>query len=320
MITTHSPITVDPYQPSNGIYVPPVAPAHRDDEYHSEFFEPLLLMQRNHFWYRGRHRFLLHAVRRFAAGRATRRVVDLGGGCGGWVAYLDRHKRFPIADLALADSSEQALEFAKQVLSPDVSRYQIDLLDLQWQNRWDIAFALDVLEHIPGHEAALDQIWLALAPGALLFVTVPALSCFWTWNDEVAGHRRRYCRADFRNLAKSCGFRLLDARYFMFFLSPLLAATRIAAKQKLKGASEESQRELLARMHRTPHPLINRSLATVFGAETPLGHWVSFPWGTSLLAVLQKPDGKPAVHRRLTRLRLSCYASRSGEPPIASAF
>ena len=42
-------------------------------------------------------------------------------------------------------------------------------------------------------------------------------------------------------------------------------------------------------MHRVPHPLVNGTLAAAFSAETPLGHAIPFPWGTSLLAVLQRP-------------------------------
>ena len=47
-------------------------------------------MQREHFWYRGRHRFLLDGVHRHvpqAAPPGGWSVVDLGGGCGGWLAY-----------------------------------------------------------------------------------------------------------------------------------------------------------------------------------------------------------------------------------------
>jgi hypothetical protein len=30
-------------------------------------------------------------------------------------------------------------------------------------------------------------------------------------------------------------------------------------------------------------------LAAVFAAETPLGHFLRFPWGTSVLGVFRKP-------------------------------
>ncbi len=280
----------DPYRVQNGIATPPVPVAHRDDEYDSSAFAVLFAMQRDHFWYRGRHRFLLEALRRHLRGRdaSALRMIDCGGGCGGWVAYLAQHGKINAAELALADSSRTALEMAGSVLPATARRYQIDLLNLQWRQRWDVMFLLDVLEHIPDHEAALQQARDALRPGGLLFVTVPALRFFWSWNDEVVHHQRRYSRADFRALAPKTGFRLRDARYFMFFLSPLLLASRAAAGAKVPNMTEAKRRELMENMHRVPGPLVNNTLAAFFAAETPLGHWLPFPWGTSLLAVLEK--------------------------------
>jgi hypothetical protein len=44
---------------------------------------------------------------------------------------------------------------AAGVLPPDVARYQVNLLSLGWTNRWDAAFLLDVIEHLPDDAAAL---------------------------------------------------------------------------------------------------------------------------------------------------------------------
>jgi SAM-dependent methyltransferase len=267
---------------------------HREDEYDSRSLAMLRRMQAEHFWYRGRHRFLLRAVNRLVPQnkREARsyRVVDLGGGCGGWVAYFLARTCLPVAEVALADSSEVALSLAADFLPPQVERRQVDLMDLQWKERWDIAFLLDVLEHLPDHKKPLCQIYEVLAPGGLVFITVPALRQFWTWNDEFCRHQRRYDRSQIHSLAADCGFHLLDARYFMFFLSPLLLASRLASAFSLRLKSNEQRRELAMKMHAIPHPLINGLLTAIFGLETPLGHHVRFPWGTSLLAVLQKPS------------------------------
>jgi hypothetical protein len=75
------------------------------------------------------------------------------------------------------------------------------------------------LEHIPTDAEVLLQIRQALKPGRLLFVTTSALKCFWSYNDEMVHHVRRYAKRDFVRLAEKAGFRLLGASYFMFFLS-----------------------------------------------------------------------------------------------------
>jgi SAM-dependent methyltransferase len=222
-------------------------------------------------------------------------IVDLGGGCGGWIHDCQRAGLLPGANWALADSSPKALDLAERVVGTGVRRLQVDLSHLPWQNRWDMAFLLDVLEHIPDHEHALRQIHQALRPGGLLFITTPALSCFWSWNDELAHHQRRYSKADFRRLAAQCGFQLLDARYFMFFLSPLLLATRWMRRPDLARMSPEDIADLQARTHRVPHPLANTLLTGVFSLETPLGHVAPFPWGTSILAVVRKPNERENI-------------------------
>ncbi|WP_165244869.1 class I SAM-dependent methyltransferase [Paludisphaera soli] len=263
------------------------AVVHRDDEYDSREFVMLRRMQDRHFWYRGRHRFLLHAVRRQV--RRAARVVDLGGGCGGWVDYLAKRAGSPIDELALADSSQAALDLAADALPEGVSRHRVDLLDLPWSNRWDVAFLLDVIEHIPDDGEALRQVHRALAPGGLLFITVPAIRWFWTWNDDFARHQRRYHRRELADLGVACGYEVVEARYFMFLLSPLLLLSRAVAGRRVAEASEEERRALALKMHAVPSAPINGLLTAAFGLETPLGHHLTFPWGTSLLAVLRKP-------------------------------
>jgi SAM-dependent methyltransferase len=283
----------EPYELRDGVFRPVAEVQHRDEEYDSCGFELLRRMQTDHFWYRGRHRFLLCGLHRQLCrlGRDFKslRLVDLGGGCGGWINYLLKHQAETPEELALADSSLSALRLAREVLPESIPVYQVDLLRLEWNQRWDIAFLLDVLEHIPDDRAALREIGEALAPGGLLFVTTPALKSFWTWNDDVAKHQRRYCKADFRALAVSCGLDLLDVRYFMFFLSPLLLAQRMLTRPPAAAESLEELYELMQSTHRVPPAIINAMLAAVFACETPLGHRIPFPWGTSVLAIFRRP-------------------------------
>jgi SAM-dependent methyltransferase len=188
--------------------------------------------------------------------------------------------------LALADSSETALRMAGDVLPEGVERYQIDLMNLGWHDKWDVAFLLDVIEHLPDDLEALRQARAALKPGGLLFVTTPALQQFWSYNDELAHHLRRYTRADFARLAERVGLRLCDARYFMFLLSPLYWLARRG--KGIKGMTKEQKLALLHKTHRVPNAVLNLTLTAVFAAETPLGHRARFPWGTSVLGVFQK--------------------------------
>lgn len=269
----------------------PGAVAHRDDAYPGEGFESLYRMQRDHFWYRGRHRFVLHFTRQVASALRGRdcAAVDLGGGCGGWIDYLHRRAPDLFHELALADSSGRALEMAARLVSPEVRRYQIDLLNLHWSERWDVAFLLDVLEHIEEDERVLRQIRSALRPGGYLILTTPALERFRTAVDAMSRHVRRYSRPDLARRASAAGFEIVISRYFMFFLSPLLLLRRRSIPDPSALTSAEIRRHL-DRSDRVPPAPVNALLSTVFGLETPLGAWAPFPWGTSVLAVLRRPS------------------------------
>jgi SAM-dependent methyltransferase len=213
---------------NEGIYLPPKPIEHREDEYSEAGFKTLLQMQDRHFWYRGRHRFLLKAVDRFVMGEATERsAIDLGGGVGGWLRDLARERPRKFKRLALADSSRVALKKAESVLPPNTERYQIDLMNLQMEDHWDAAFLLDVIEHLPDDLGAIMEAKKSLKNDGLLFITTPAFPAFWSYNDDLAHHLRRYKRSDFQRLAAGAGMQLVDSRYFMFFLSPLYILSRM---------------------------------------------------------------------------------------------
>ena len=282
-----------PYAPyrrtDGGIFRPPRAVAHRGDEFDPHSFEVLRNMQERHFWYRGRHRFLFRFLRRRAAPALLRGdAVDLGGGTGGWVRYLRTEAPDVFATVALADSSERALDEAAPIVGAETPRFQVDLMDLQWSARWDVAFLLDVIEHIPDDQTVMRQVRDALRPGGLAIVATPALDAFWSYNDEIVYHVRRYSRARYRALAEASGLELVAARYYMFFLSPLMLLRRFSSVDP-KTLTEEDRRALFRRTHAVPSRPVNALLGAIFSAETPLGHWIPFPWGTSIAGAFRRP-------------------------------
>jgi len=275
----------------DGIYLPPIPVQHRDAEYDAGCFEILRDMQERHFWYRGRHRFLLAAVNRYLPNSGqTLSAIDLGGGVGGWVSYLETHRPKGFSPIALADSSMVALTLAASVLPPTAQRYQIDLMQLHMHEQWDAAFLLDVIGHLPDDLQALRQAREALKPGGYLFVTTPAFPQFWSYNDDIGQQLRRYRRSDFVRLAQQSGLILCDARYFMFYLSPLYLLSRALSRMKPSFArmTPAQKKELIIKQHQVPSAPINSLLSVIFAAESPLGHWLRFPWGTSMLGVFKK--------------------------------
>jgi len=56
----------------------------------------------------------------------------------------------------------------------------------------------------------------------------------------------------------------------------------------IEGMTEEEKWALMHMTHRVPSALLNLPLTAIFGAETPLGHWLRFPWSASVLGVFRK--------------------------------
>jgi len=216
-------------------------------------------------------------------------AIDLGAGCGGWMDYLRKRTGLMFGELGVADSSTKALDIAGKVLGPGVGRYLVDIFDMGWDERWDLVFLLDVLEHVPDHLEALRRIRTCLRPGGLLFVTSPALMGFWSSNDVMAGHLRRYSRSELRALSEESGLETVMTRYFMFLLSPLLMLSRLSAPRRTE-LSRKKTRECLARTHRVPPRPVNALLKCIFSLETPLGLRMPFPWGTSVLGIFRNPS------------------------------
>lgn len=275
----------------HGIFIPHRRPHHRSDEYDEMAFEVLIQMQREHFWYRGRHKLLLNVlkeeIQRHFVHKQNLHAIDMGGGCGGWLEYIHIHSPGLFSELALGDSSMRALSLAGPVVGPFATRYQLDLLDLNWHEEWDIVFLLDVLEHISDHQEVLRQVYKSLRPGGLLFVTTPALKFFWTYNDELAHHQRRYSRQDFCTLGRQVNLEILRTEYFMFLLSPALLLSRMLFRPP-KSATAEQLRNHLIQTHSIPAKPINGLLTKLFSIEAAMINSVNFPWGTSILAVFKR--------------------------------
>lgn len=279
------------YSLQDGVFTRGQPVVHDGEQYDARGYAVLADMQRRHFWHRGRHRFLEASVKRQldVTERAGKRVIDLGAGCGGWVDYLQRAQLFPDGQIALGDSSPVALKSARDLVSGQASCFQIDLLNLGFDKAWDVAFLLDVVEHIDDDVAALRNAAQALRPGGLLFVTVPALQSFWSWNDDVVKHKRRYNAAQLRTAAEQAGLETLDTRYFMFLLSPLLVVSRKFKQPNLAELDHDAQWALVEKTHAVPAAPLNGVLAGIFSLETPLSKLLHFPWGTSLLGVFRRP-------------------------------
>jgi SAM-dependent methyltransferase len=143
--------------------------------------------------------------------------------------------------------------------------------------------AFDVIEHLDDDMGALRTMRECLRPGGILVVTVPAFNALWGPHDVINHHRRRYTRRVLLQRLRAAGFVPERTSYFNSWFFLPVAAIRLF--RRLAPTSGEPKSDF-----RTPHPLINRLLCSIFSFEARLMQRFSLPVGVSIICICTKPD------------------------------
>ena len=233
-------------------------------------FEVMAEVQDRHWWFRARRRLLADLL---GGVGCPARVLEVGCGTGSSVETLRA-----IGPVVGVDVDAGAL--ARAVRRGYEAVVQADGQDLPFRDgSFDVAVALDVLEHIPNDERACREVRRVLRPGGTFVVFVPAFSWLWGLQDEVSGHLRRYTRHQLEDLLASAGFRDIRIGYFNTFLLPAVAAVRALWRVlRWESASENEW---------TP-AVLDGPLAGLLELERRLGRFFSPPIGVSLYAVARR--------------------------------
>jgi SAM-dependent methyltransferase len=247
-----------------------------------EYFESLAALEDDHFWFRARHRIVLHAARGHFP--SAKRILDMGCGTGALTGRLKR--LYEDALVVGLDFFPEALRAAKK--NADVRDLVLaDAICLPFLGSFDLICMLDVLEHLKEDEKALRQVWLALRPGGGVLVTVPQHPRLWSRQDEASCHCRRYCASELREKLIQTGFRMVFETSFTSLLLPLMFLNRLIRDSLAKHGldrGEDPMAEL--KISKT----VNRFLGLAMSFEFSLIRaGVSFPFGGSLLAAALKP-------------------------------
>lgn len=130
--------------------------------------------------------------------------------------------------------------------------------------RYDYIMAFEILEHIEDDLASLKEWRDILNENGKLMLSVPAHRSKWCGNDIVAGHYRRYEKADMKELLENAGFHVL---YFWSYAYPLSILLDIflgkrACDESEKGLTmEELSKQSGVKRKRSP---FNRLVASDF--------------------------------------------------------
>jgi ubiquinone/menaquinone biosynthesis C-methylase UbiE len=242
--------------------------------------ERMFRFENQHFWFVGTRAVIRDRLNATPVdprpGRTRPLLLDVGCGTGSFLSSLDT--RFDRLGL---DYFASALQFHRT--RGDWALVQGSATCLPFADgSVDVVTALDVLEHLEDHVAAVTEIRRVLAPGGFCLATVPAFQSLFSTHDEALGHQRRYRREGFVRLFEEAGLVPEAVSYYNTWLFPALAATRLA-KKALPRRPGPATSDLSV----LPGPL-NRALAALLGSERFVLRHARLPVGASIIGTFRR--------------------------------
>ena len=244
-----------------------------DFSFYKKYFEE----EENHWWFRVRRNIIRLLIKEYKIPK-TAKIFDFGCGSGYNVGFLQKLG----FDASGADISAEAIEFGRsrgirnlEVVNNSEIRPP--------EGCFDLIMTLDVIEHIEDDLGAIRAIEGALRPGGRLIIAVPAYQWLWGVQDEVAHHFRRYtAKSLLAVLNRIPNLKIVRKTYFNTFLFLPIVAVRLLSKT-LKTKERESDFEINS-------PIMNGLFYAIFNLETYFLKFMNFPFGVSILMVIQKNE------------------------------
>lgn len=241
-----------------------------------EEFGLLASLEERSFWFRGRNKLLISALRRYCG--SARCMLEIGCGTGfvlrGVGAALPRLTLYG-SEVALA-----GLAFAK-ARNPAATLFQMDATAIPYEEEFDVIGAFDVLEHIEDDARVVAEVFRALKPAGHAIISVPQHMFLWSDQDRRAQHFRRYAVDELQDRLEATGFRVELKSSFVTLLLPALYLSR---RWAVRRDAEEATSDL-----RLP-PVVNRVFEWTLDLERKLIDWGGrLPVGGSQLIVAEKP-------------------------------
>lgn len=242
---------------------------------HSQEYQRMFQREGNYWWFVARRR-LAHMLMHHYLPQLCGRILDAGCGTGALLSELNA-----FGFVVGADVERQALQMARQRGEFPMVQARLEALPFVSES-FQVAFALDVLEHLPDERPALRELYRVLQPDGVLIVSVPAYRWLWSKHDLALAHYRRYTARLLRTRLCEAGFRVRKLSYALSLLLPLIAFTRwLDWLRPGKPAATV-----------VPVPRwLNQALTRLMEMEA---RWLlrrNLPFGVSIVAVAEKTHG-----------------------------
>ncbi|MBN2610992.1 MAG: class I SAM-dependent methyltransferase [Bacteroidales bacterium] len=243
-------------------------------------FEKIHQLHKKGWWFgEARNRMVMSLLRRHDKQLESHLILDIGSSEGAFLDYLNKRQ----LSFYGIDIDEDAIKFCASRGLGDKIKYG-NIKDIPFPpESFNIATALDIVEHVDDDGKAMDEIHRILVKGGIALVIVPAHKWLWSQNDVAYHHQRRYSRKEFQALATKYGFTIRQWSYFNFFLFPLFVCATLYSKLFPRRVKTSTVLKPL------PKP-VNWVLRQILNVETWIiaGLGIRLPFGSSMIYILSK--------------------------------
>jgi ubiquinone/menaquinone biosynthesis C-methylase UbiE len=237
-------------------------------------------IEQSYWWFVGKQNLVRSILKSLSLSRHSDRILDIGCGTGIILKLSEAFGRGYGIDLSAEAIRYTSARDLNLIVRSDASQ------SIPFKgDTFSAITCLDVLEHLDNDFNILSEMMRVCKPGGHIVLTVPAFNVLWSSHDVALHHRRRYTRKQMIDKVRQLNCRVSKNSYYNTILFiPILIARKL--KPLLRG-KQNLQSDLFVSIPRQ----MNSLLTSLFVFEIRCLQFMNFPFGVSLLLIIQKPLG-----------------------------
>jgi 2-polyprenyl-3-methyl-5-hydroxy-6-metoxy-1,4-benzoquinol methylase len=242
-------------------------------------YKKMAKLEKEYWWHQGRLHLIDEMINKHHPDKSERKILEVGCGTGETTRHLKKY-----GDVVGIDISEEAIKYGrlnglKNIINSDI--VTIENNEELKNKKFDLIFALDVLEHIQNDKKAIKNINKLLKKDGLFITTVPAHKFLWSEHDESLHHKRRYHMYEISKKLEDNNFTISDRSYFILFLFPVIFGYRLWSNIAGRSAYPKTSYVILPKF-------LNYLFIKLLKIEAKMIKYFRLPMGVTIVTVAKK--------------------------------
>ncbi len=243
----------------------------------NSFAKTYFELEKSGWWCVARRNMILKLVAKYAKNHQCK-VLDIGSSSGELLCDL---KNVGYKHVYGIDINADAIKLSQQKgLSNTIVMDAAEIERLP--EEFDLIIASDVLEHVEYDINALTLWKKKLTPSGKMILFVPAFMSLWSHHDVVNHHHRRYTKYQLIHCLEQAGLEPIRSSYWN-----ILLCLPVWIVRKCLNKINKNKNKHFAQIAKLPW-LLNQLLIGLLIFENTYLQYISFPFGVSIFAVVEK--------------------------------